>query len=59
MPAASIKKGQDGDVQREYNRERDHLEKNVEALKGSIDKVSSCTGTAYRDARPGDRLLSQ
>lgn len=38
-PAASVKRGEDGDVQREYNRQRKHLERNVEALKSSIDKV--------------------
>ncbi|CAM9424606.1 unnamed protein product, partial [Sphacelaria rigidula] len=32
--------GEDGDVQREYNRQREHLERNVQALKGSIDKAS-------------------
>ncbi|CAM9162267.1 unnamed protein product [Pylaiella littoralis] len=37
-PVASIKRGEDGDVQREYNRQRKHLERNVEALKSSIDK---------------------
>lgn len=39
-PVASVKRGEDGDVQKEYNRQREHLERNVEALKGSIDKVS-------------------
>lgn len=34
-----MKRGEDGDVQREYNRQRKHLERNVEALKSSIDKV--------------------
>ncbi|CAB1110483.1 unnamed protein product [Ectocarpus sp. CCAP 1310/34] len=37
-PVASVKRGEDGDVQREYNRHRKHLERNVEALKSSIDK---------------------
>ncbi|CAM9100917.1 unnamed protein product [Ectocarpus sp. 6 AP-2014] len=37
-PVASVKRGEDGDVQREYNRQRKHLERNVEALKSSIDK---------------------
>lgn len=38
-PVASVKRGEDGDVQREYNRQRKHLERNVEALKSTIDKV--------------------
>lgn len=38
-PTACVKRGEDGDVQREYNRQRKHLERNVEALKSSIDKV--------------------
>ncbi|CAM9245094.1 unnamed protein product [Scytosiphon promiscuus] len=37
-PVASVKRGEDGDVQREYNRQRKHLERNVEALKSTIDK---------------------
>lgn len=41
-PVASVKRGEDGDVQKEYNRQREHLERNVEALKGSIDKVPCC-----------------
>ena len=36
---ATVKRGQSGDMQREYNRQRNNLERNVEALKGSIDKV--------------------
>ena len=38
-PVATVKRGQSGDMQREYNRQRNNLERNVEALKGSIDKV--------------------
>lgn len=39
---ATVKRGQSGDMQREYNRQRNNLERNVEALKGSIDKVRAC-----------------
>lgn len=38
-PGPAADRGEDGDVQREYNRQREHLERNVEALKSSIDKV--------------------
>lgn len=45
-PVATVKRGQSGDMQREYNRQRNNLERNVEALKGSIDKVP-CVAYPY------------
>ena len=47
IPVPSVRKalGEDGDVQRvqrEYNRQRGQMERNVETLKRKIEKVRYC-----------------
>ncbi|CAM9286271.1 unnamed protein product, partial [Choristocarpus tenellus] len=39
-PSAKLSRGDENFLQEEYNRQREHLERNVEALKRNIDKAS-------------------